>query len=197
MFTGIIESLGIIEEVEQENTNLNITLQAGLTSELKIDQSLAHNGICLTVVAITNNTYTVTAIQETINKTTIGNWKKGDIINLERAMKLDQRLDGHIVQGHVDQVAQCIVNQETDGSWLFTFQYDASLNNLTIEKGSITINGVSLTVVDSKKDQFSVAIIPYTFENTNFKMIKKGSFVNLEFDVIGKYVAKLYQNKKE
>ena len=197
MFTGIIESLGIIEEVEQENTNLNITLQAGLTSELKIDQSLAHNGICLTVVAITNNTYTVTAIQETINKTTIGNWKKGDIINLERAMKIDQRLDGHIVQGHVDQVAQCIVNQETDGSWLFTFQYDASLNNLTIEKGSITINGVSLTVVDSKKDQFSVAIIPYTFENTNFKMIKKGSFVNLEFDVIGKYVAKLYQNKKE
>lgn len=197
MFTGIIESLGIIEEVEQENTNLNITLQAGLTSELKIDQSLAHNGICLTVVAITNNTYTVTAIQETINKTTIGNWKKGDIINLERAMKLDQRLDGHIVQGHVDQVAQCIVNQETDGSWLFTFQYDASLHNLTIEKGSITINGVSLTVVDSKKDQFSVAIIPYTFENTNFKMIKKGSFVNLEFDVIGKYVAKLYQNKKE
>ncbi len=197
MFTGIIESLGIIEEVEQENTNLNITLQAGLTSELKIDQSLAHNGICLTVVAITNNTYTVTAIQETINKTTIGSWKKGDVINLERAMKLDQRLDGHIVQGHVDQIGQCIVNEETDGSWLFTFQYDASLNNITIEKGSITINGVSLTVVDSKKDQFSVAIIPYTFENTNFKMIKKGSFVNLEFDVIGKYVAKLYQNKKE
>ena len=197
MFTGIIESLGIIEEIEQENTNLNITLHAELTSELKIDQSLAHNGICLTVVGISNSTYTVTAIQETINKTTIGTWKKGDVINVERAMKLDQRLDGHIVQGHVEQIGQCIVEQETNGSWLFTFQYDASLNNVTIEKGSITINGVSLTVVDSKKDQFSVAIIPYTFENTNFKSIKKGSFVNLEFDVIWKYVAKLYQNKKE
>jgi riboflavin synthase len=197
MFTGIIESLGIIEEIEKESSNLNITVHANITSELKIDQSLAHNGICLTIVSISDDCYTVTAIQETINKTTIGQWKKGDVVNLERAMKLEQRLDGHIVQGHVDQIGQCIENKETDGSWLFTFQYDASLNNLTIEKGSITINGVSLTVVDSKKNQFSVAIIPYTFENTNFKTIQKNSFVNLEFDVIGKYVAKLFQNKKE
>jgi len=197
MFTGIIESLGIIEEIEKENDNLNITLYTKIASELKIDQSLAHNGICLTVVAISNNFYTVTAIQETINKTAIGQWKKGDVVNLERAMKLNQRLDGHIVQGHVDQIGQCIVDKETNGSWLFTFQYDESLNNLTIEKGSITINGVSLTVVDSKINQFSVAIIPYTYENTNFKTIKTGSFVNLEFDMIGKYVAKLYLNKKE
>ncbi|MBN8641062.1 MAG: riboflavin synthase [Flavobacteriales bacterium] len=191
MFTGIIESLGIIEEIEKENDNLNITLFSKITDELKIDQSLAHNGICLTVVKINNDFYTVTAIKETIDKTTIGSWKKGDLINLERAMKLGDRLDGHIVQGHVDQIGICKEVKETNGSWLFTFQYDKSLNNITIEKGSITINGVSLTVVNSKSDEFSVAIIPYTFENTNFKSITKDTIINLEFDVIGKYVAKL------
>jgi len=191
MFTGIIESLGIIEEIEKENDNLNITLFSKITDELKIDQSLAHNGICLTVVKINNDFYTVTAIKETIDKTTIGNWKKGDLINLERAMKLGDRLDGHIVQGHVDQIGICKEVKETNGSWLFTFQYDKSLDNITIEKGSITINGVSLTVVNSKLDEFSVAIIPYTFENTNFKSITKDTIINLEFDVIGKYVAKL------
>jgi riboflavin synthase len=192
MFTGIIESLGIIEEIEKENGNLNITLFSEITSELKIDQSIAHNGICLTVVKIDHNLYTVTAIKETIDKTSIGNWKKGDLINLERAMKLGDRLDGHIVQGHVDQIGFCKEAKETNGSWLFTFQYDKTLNNITIEKGSITINGVSLTVVNSKADEFSVAIIPYTFENTNFKSISKDTIVNLEFDVIGKYVAKLH-----
>jgi len=191
MFTGIIESLGIIEEIEKENDNLNITLFSKITDELKIDQSLAHNGICLTVVKINNDFYTVTAIKETIDKTTIGSWKKGDLINLERAMKLGDRLDGHIVQGHVDQIGICKEVKETNGSWLFTFQYDKSLDNITIEKGSITINGVSLTVVNSKLDEFSVAIIPYTFENTNFKSITKDTIINLEFDVIGKYVAKL------
>lgn len=197
MFTGIIESLGIIEEVEKENDNLNITVFSNITSELKIDQSVSHNGICLTVVKIENNLYTVTAIKETIDKTNIGHWKKGDLINLERAMKLGDRLDGHIVQGHVDQVGFCKEVQEANGSWVFTFQYNKVLNNLTIEKGSITINGVSLTVVNSKSDEFSVAIIPYTFEHTNFKNIQKDTIVNLEFDVIGKYVAKLHGNKKE
>lgn len=192
MFTGIIESLGIIEEIEKDNDNLNITLFSEITSELKIDQSVSHNGICLTVVKIDNNLYTVTAIKETIEKTSIGNWKKGDLINLERAMKLGDRLDGHIVQGHVDQIGICKESKETNGSWSFTFQYDASLNNITIEKGSITVNGVSLTVVNSKSDEFSVAIIPYTFEHTNFKSISKDTIVNLEFDVIGKYVAKLH-----
>lgn len=191
MFTGIIESLGIIEEIEKENDNLNITLFSKITTELKIDQSVAHNGICLTVVKIDNDLYTVTAIKETIDKTSISKWRKGDLINLERAMKLGDRLDGHIVQGHVDQIGICKEVKETSGSWLFTFQYDKSLNNITIEKGSITINGVSLTVVNSKSDEFSVAIIPYTFENTNFKSITKDTIVNLEFDVIGKYVAKL------
>lgn len=192
MFTGIIESLGIIEEIEKENGNLNITLFSEITSELKIDQSVAHNGICLTVVKIDRDFYTVTAIKETIDKTAIGNWKKGDTINLERAMKLGDRLDGHIVQGHVDQIGVCKEVKETNGSWSFTFHYDKSLNNITIEKGSITINGVSLTVVNSKSDEFSVAIIPYTFEHTNFKNISKDTIVNLEFDVIGKYVAKLH-----
>lgn len=197
MFTGIIESLGIIEQIEKENENLHITVRSSVTSELKIDQSVAHNGICLTVIKIDDDLYTVTAIQETIVKTNIGTWKQGDLVNLERAMKLGDRLDGHIVQGHVDQIGQCKEVRETNGSWAYTFTYDASLNNLTIEKGSITINGVSLTVVNSKKNEFSVAIIPYTFEHTNFKTIREGSIVNLEFDVIGKYVAKLQANKKE
>lgn len=192
MFTGIIETLGIIKDIQKEDENLHITVSSSIINELKIDQSVAHNGVCLTVVAIENDTYVVTAIQETINKTNVGNWKINDIVNLERAMKLGDRLDGHIVQGHVDQTGICKSVEETDGSWRFTFEYDASLNNITIEKGSITVNGVSLTVVDSKTNEFSVAIIPYTYEHTNFKTFQVGSKINLEFDVIGKYVAKLH-----
>lgn len=195
MFTGIIETLGIIKKITKDKENLHITLQSEITNELKIDQSVAHNGICLTVVAIDEKLYTVTAIQETILKTNIGNWNVEDIVNLERAMKLGDRLDGHLVQGHVDQTAICINVLEQDGSWKFTFEYDKNLGNLTIEKGSITVNGVSLTVVDSSVNSFSVAIIPYTFENTNFKNIKKETIVNLEFDVIGKYIKKLQEDK--
>jgi riboflavin synthase len=191
MFTGIIETLGIVKDIVKEEENLHLTIASSITNELKIDQSVAHNGVCLTVVGIENNNYTVTAIKETIDKTNVGDWKTDDIVNLERAMKLGDRLDGHIVQGHVDQIGICKSVEETDGSWKFTFEYDATLNNITIEKGSITVNGVSLTVVDSKINEFSVAIIPYTFEHTNFKSFKVGTKINLEFDVIGKYVAKL------
>ena len=191
MFTGIIETLGHVTNLKYELDNLHITIKSTFTNELKIDQSVAHNGVCLTVVEIDSDCYTVTAIKETLDKTTIGNLKISDAVNLERAMKLGDRLDGHIVQGHVDQTAKCIAIKETQGSWFFTFKYDASLNNITIEKGSVTINGVSLTVVNSKRDEFSVAIIPYTYENTNFKTFKIGSIVNLEFDVIGKYVSRL------
>ena len=195
MFTGIIETLGTIQELKKEKDNIHITIDAAITTELKIDQSVAHNGICLTVVAIKDNSYTVTAIDETIKKTNLGEWEEGDLVNLERAMKLGDRLDGHIVQGHVDQTGTCIVIQETNGSWLYTFEYDDKLNNITIEKGSITVNGVSLTVVNSQKNQFSVAIIPYTHEHTNFKDFKAGSKINLEFDVIGKYVSRLNELK--
>ncbi len=195
MFTGIIETLGIIQEIKKENSNVHITINSSITSELKVDQSVAHNGICLTVVAIKDTFYTVTAIDETIRKTNLATWKVGDSVNLERAMKLGDRLDGHIVQGHVDQTGTCIVAEETNGSWLYTFEYDQGLNNITIEKGSITVNGVSLTVVNSKKNQFSVAIIPYTYEHTNFKSFEVGTKVNLEFDVIGKYVSRLYDTK--
>lgn len=191
MFTGIIEELGEITELNQNGENLNITVKAKMTSELKIDQSVAHNGVCLTVVDLKGNTYTVTAIGETLQKTNLGHLKVGDKVNLERGMKLGARLDGHIVQGHVDQTAVCTKVSENNGSWEFTFEYDPSFENITIEKGSITINGVSLTVVNSKKNQFSVAIIPYTFENTTFKYLKEGMTVNLEFDVIGKYVKRL------
>jgi riboflavin synthase len=191
MFTGIIETLGIVKDIVKEEENLHLTITSSITNELKIDQSVAHNGVCLTVVGIENDNYTVTAIKETIDKTNVGDWKIDDIVNLERAMKLGDRLDGHIVQGHVDQVGFCKSVEETDGSWKFTFEYDTALNNITIEKGSITVNGVSLTVVDSKINEFSVAIIPYTFEHTNFKSFKVGTKINLEFDVIGKYVAKL------
>jgi len=195
MFTGIIETLGIVQEIKKDKDNVHITIASSITDELQIDQSVAHNGICMTVVAITKNLYTVTAIGETIKKTNISHWQIGDSVNLERAMKLGDRLDGHIVQGHVDQIGNCIVAKETNGSWYYTFEYDQSLQNITIEKGSITVNGVSLTVVDSRKNEFSVAIIPYTFENTNFKNFKVGTKVNLEFDVIGKYVSRLYANK--
>ena len=192
MFTGIIETLGIIKVIRKENENLHISIVSSITNELKIDQSVAHNGICLTVIAIENDTYTVTAIQETILKTNLGEWKINDIVNLERAMKLGDRLDGHIVQGHVDQIGICKSIAETEGSWSYTFDYEPAFKNITIEKGSITVNGVSLTVVNSKNTEFSVAIIPYTYNNTNFKNFKIGTKINLEFDVIGKYVAKLH-----
>lgn len=192
MFTGIIETLGTIKGIEKEKDNVHLTILSDVTKELKIDQSLAHNGVCLTVVAISDEEYTVTAIKETIEKTNIGDWTTGDLINLERAMKLGDRLDGHIVQGHVDQVGICKFIEEVNGSWCFTFEYDNKFDNVTIEKGSITINGVSLTVVNSKEKEFSVAIIPYTYEHTNFKTFKIGTKVNLEFDVIGKYIAKLH-----
>lgn len=195
MFTGIIETIGRIEDIVQENENLHFFVSSAISDELKIDQSVAHNGICLTVVDINNNIYKVTAIKETIDKTTIGSWNKGDLVNLERAMKLGDRLDGHIVQGHVDQTGICKSIIDANGGKYFTFEYDSINQNITIEKGSITVNGVSLTVVDSKDNQFSVAIIPYTFDNTNFKTIKVGTKVNLEFDVIGKYVSKLYSTK--
>ncbi len=192
MFTGIIETLGIIKDLKKDNDNLNITISSSITPELKIDQSVSHNGVCLTVVAINNDEYTVTAIRETIEKTNLADWKIGDLINLERGMKLGERLDGHIVQGHVDQTGICKSVEEAGGSWYFTFEYNSTLNNITIEKGSITVNGVSLTVVNSKATKFSVAIIPYTFEHTNFKNVKVGTIVNLEFDVVGKYVARLH-----
>lgn len=195
MFTGIIETVGIVQRVTKEQENLHITVQSNITNELKIDQSVAHNGVCLTVVNIVNDMYTVTAIKETLDKTNIGDLKIGDEVNLERAMKLGARLDGHIVQGHVDRVGVCKGIKDESGSTVFTFSYDYEDGNITIEKGSITVNGVSLTVVNSKKDEFSVAIIPYTLAHTTFKNFKVGSRINLEFDVIGKYVARLTQLK--
>ena len=195
MFTGIIETLGRVEKIEKDRKNINFTIQTNITHELKIDQSVAHNGVCLTVVAISGKNYVVTAIKETLDKTNLGLLSETDLVNIERAMKLGDRLDGHIVQGHVDQTAVCTEISENDGSWIFTFVYDANANNITIEKGSVTVNGVSLTVVDSKKNQFSVAIIPYTYTHTGFSKFKKGTVVNLEFDVIGKYVARLHQLK--
>ena len=193
MFTGIIESLGVVKNIVQEGDNFHITIESDFTSELKIDQSVAHNGVCLTTVNINGNEYTVTAIKETLDKSNFRHLKIGDFLNLERAMVLGARLDGHIVQGHVDQTAVCTNVLEEKGSWVFSFEYDNSLNNITIEKGSITINGTSLTVVNSKKNSFSVAIIPYTYQFTNFHTFKKGTVINLEFDVIGKYVARLLE----
>ncbi|WP_282053864.1 riboflavin synthase [Maribacter luteus] len=194
MFTGIIESLGEVQQLEKEGGNLHISINSAITPELKIDQSIAHNGVCLTVVAINGPIYTVTAIEETLLKSGLGELKVGDKVNLERAMVLGARLDGHIVQGHVDQTGKCTAISEKDGSWFFTFEYDPKYNNVTIEKGSISIDGVSLTVVDSKANGFSVAIIPYTYENTRFNTYEVGSTVNLEFDVIGKYVARMTQH---
>ena len=191
MFTGIIEAFGTVKSLEKESTNLHITLESDLAKTLKIDQSVAHNGVCLTVIACDQKTYRVTAIEETLLKSNIGTLQINDLINLERAMKLGDRLDGHMVQGHVDQIATCIQVQNNKGSWLYTFSYNSKKGNITIEKGSITVNGVSLTVVDSQKDHFSVAIIPYTYENTNFHTFAPDKIVNLEFDLIGKYIAKL------
>lgn len=195
MFTGIIEDLGKIIHLKRDQDNLQITIKCGFCSELKIDQSVAHNGVCLTVTNVKGDEYTITAIKETLNKTNLAFLKIGDEINLERAMKLGDRLDGHIVQGHVDQVGICKSILKENGSWVFNFDYDPVKNNMTIEKGSITVNGVSLTVVDSKNNSFSVAIIPYTFDHTNFNSIKVGDMVNLEFDVLGKYIQKLYESR--
>jgi riboflavin synthase len=193
MFTGIIESMGEIISLTNEGSNVHIEVKSTIAGELKIDQSLAHNGVCLTVVGINDNNYVVTAIKETLDKSNIGGLKIGNLVNLERSMKLEERLDGHIVQGHVDQTAICINIVEEKGSTYYTFQYEDLYDNITIEKGSVTVNGVSLTVVGSKENEFSVAIIPYTIENTNFKEFKKGTKVNLEFDVVGKYIKRLTQ----
>lgn len=192
MFTGIIETLGTITNITKEQDNIHITVRSNFTNELKIDQSVAHNGVCLTVVAIENDTYTVTAIKETLSKTNMGSLSVNDLVNLERAMKLGDRLDGHIVQGHIDQIARCINRKQENGSIIFTFTYEeTSTKNITIEKGSITVNGVSFTVIHAKQNEFSIAVIPYTIENTTFKYLKLKDCVNLEFDVIGKYVRRL------
>jgi len=190
MFTGIIENIALVKEIKKDGDNLIFTFESDLTSELKIDQSISHNGICLTLVDIIDNTYSVVAIKETVLKSSIKNWKVGEKVNLERAMKIGNRLDGHIVQGHVDQVGVCEKISEELGSWYFTFKYEKS-DNITIEKGSIAINGISLTVVDSQTNKFSVAIIPYTYNHTNFKNLNIGDTVNLEFDIVGKYISKL------
>ena len=192
MFTGIIESFGKVVDLEKDQKNLHLRLESSLTQELKVDQSLAHNGVCLTVVKIEGDQYTVTAIQETLEKSNLNKIKKDDLINLERAIIMNSRLDGHIVQGHVDQVGICRGVAFRDGSWFFDFEYDHNKKNITIEKGSICVNGVSLTVVNSGLERFSVAIIPYTYEHTNFHLLQKGDTVNLEFDMIGKYISKLY-----
>ena len=193
MFTGIIEGIGKVVSLENERKNLNITIESHLANDLKIDQSLAHNGVCLTVVDIYKNTYKVTAIEETLQKSNLGTLKLGDQINLERAMKISDRLDGHIVQGHVDQVGTCKSLETKSGSWIFKFDYELENGNITIEKGSITVNGVSLTVINSGLNFFSVAIIPYTYENTNFHLLNLEDKVNLEFDILGKYIGKLHR----
>lgn len=193
MFTGIVEEIGEVMRLERENANLHLYIRSSFANELKIDQSVAHNGVCLTVVAIEGDTYKVTAIAETLAKTHLGSLKVGDAVNLERGMLLNTRLDGHIVQGHIDQTATCVRIQEEAGSTRFSFEYDASSGNVVIEKGSITVNGVSLTVVDAAIDGFGVAVIPYTLAHTNLHLLKVGSVVNVEFDVIGKYVARLLQ----
>ena len=193
MFTGIIEQLGHITKVVKEAENVHFTVKADFTNELKVDQSVAHNGTCLTVVEINGSEYVVTAIKETLDKTNLGTWEVGMKVNLERCMQMNGRLDGHIVQGHVDTTATCISIENQEGSWKFTFKYETE--QVTVEKGSITVNGVSLTVVDSKPNQFSVCIIPFTYEHTNFHQLEVGSKINLEFDIIGKYVAKLMAAK--
>lgn len=191
MFTGIIENLGEILAIKHEQSNIHFKVKASFLKSLKIDQSIAHNGVCLTVTAKETDGYWVTAIQETLNKTNLGAWQVGTQVNLERCLQANGRLDGHIVQGHVDQIGICTQVKEMQGSWEYHFEFDSNLGNLTISKGSICVNGVSLTVVESHKNSFSVAIIPYTYEHTNFHLLKGGDQVNLEFDVIGKYVSKI------
>jgi len=191
LFTGIIETLGKVTHLAKEQENLHITVASCISKELKIDQSVAHNGVCLTVVKCDQESHTVTAIYETLQKTNLGSLSLGSLINLERCMQMNGRLDGHIVQGHVDQTARCIAVEEQEGSWLYTFSYQEAFGNVTVEKGSVCVNGISLTVVNSIAGQFSVAIIPYTYEHTNLQQVKEGSVVNIEFDIIGKYVARL------
>lgn len=198
MFTGIIKELGVVKKIEKEGSNIHLTIEAEMTKELKIDESVAHNGVCLTVVAIDNNQYTVTAIEETMLKTNLGAWVVGTEVNLERAMIMNARLDGHIIQGHVDKTGTCTEIKEVDGSWYFTFKYEETEEHLLVDKGSVCVNGTSLTVVDPKPNHFSVAIIPYTYEETVFRNMKIGDAVNLEFDILGKYIAKyakLYAGK--
>ncbi|MGV3632100.1 MAG: riboflavin synthase [Bacteroidota bacterium] len=190
MFTGIIETLGTVTAIEHEQGNIHFRIRSGFTQELKIDQSVAHNGVCLTVVNIEQDEYVVTAIRETLDKTNLGKWQTGSKVNLERCMLMNGRLDGHIVQGHVDTTAECTDIEDQNGSWKYTFAYDSDF--VTVEKGSVTVNGVSLTVVDSGEKNFAVCIIPYTYEHTNFHTLRAGDTVNLEFDIVGKYVAKLY-----
>ena len=191
MFTGIIETLGVVKNIQHEQSNIHFQIESSISNELKIDQSVSHNGVCLTVVEVNANTHVVTAIDETLQKTNLGRLQVGDVVNLERCTQANGRFDGHIVQGHVDQTAVCIAREDQNGSWLFTFQYDPASNNITVEKGSITVNGISLTVVNSQIDQFSVAIIPYTIEHTNLQHVDIGTTVNLEFDIVGKYVSKI------
>ncbi|MCA1744800.1 MAG: riboflavin synthase [Bacteroidales bacterium] len=201
MFSGIVEEAATVVGLKRDKGNLHLTLKCSFTNELKIDQSVSHNGVCLTVVNTEGDIYTVTAIQETLDKSNLGLLKEGDRVNLERSMLMNGRLDGHIVQGHVDQTAECLEVKESDGSWYFTFKYDinkamAAQGYMTVEKGSVCINGVSLTVVNSRDDRFSVAIIPYTYEFTNFHQIKAGTIVNLEFDILGKYISRLMALKE-
>lgn len=196
MFTGIVEEAATVVALEKEQENLHLTLECSFVNELKIDQSISHNGVCLTVVKTTDKTYTVTAIQETLLKSNLGKLKVGDKVNLERSAKLDGRLDGHIVQGHVDQTATCTKVEEAEGSWYFTFEYEPTQDDyVTVEKGSVSVNGVSLTVVNSKEKSFQVAIIPFTYDFTNFHQIKPGTTVNLEFDIIGKYIARIIKQQ--
>ena len=193
MFSGIVETTARVAAIREEGGNRHFTLECPFTDELKIDQSIAHNGVCLTVVSIEGDRYTTTAIRETLLKSNLGGLRVGDPVNLERSMRPDALLDGHIVQGHVDQTARCTAIDEADGSWYFAFEYDPSQGNVTVEKGSVAVNGVSLTVVDSREGAFRVAIIPYTSEHTNFHALKVGSTVNLEFDIVGKYIARLME----
>ncbi|MFI3269085.1 MAG: riboflavin synthase [Rikenellaceae bacterium] len=198
MFSGIVESIAQVKKIRQYQENKDFTMESSISSELKIDQSVAHNGVCLTVVAIEGNTYTVTAMRETLEKSNLGLWAEGDEVNLERSMRPEALLDGHIVQGHVDLTALCTKREDADGSWNFTFEYDAEkASSCTVEKGSVTVNGVSLTVCDSTENSFRVSIIPYTYDNTNFHNIEVGSVVNIEFDIIGKYIARLMENYKK
>lgn len=197
MFTGIIEALGKVSAIEQEGTNRTFEIESPIATELKIDQSVSHNGVCLTVIAVEDQKYKVTAIDETLKKTNLGDWKVGSLVNLERCMPANGRFDGHIVQGHVDEAAVCTGRQEQGGSWLFNFEYKAESQNITVEKGSVTINGVSLTCFNSGENNFMVAIIPYTFEHTNFRNLQAGDLVNLEFDIIGKYVQEIMKNRQE
>ncbi|MEA2042524.1 MAG: riboflavin synthase [Bacteroidota bacterium] len=197
MFSGIVEKTGTVKAIEKEGENVNFIFTCDFVKELKVDQSLSHNGVCLTVTNVTDDTYTVTAVKETLIKSNLGLLKEGDEVNLERSMKPDSLLDGHIVQGHVDTTAQCTKVEEADGSWYFTFEYDADKNDVTVEKGSVSVNGVSLTVVNSKDNSFQVAIIPFTYDLTNFHAIKEGTVVNLEFDIIGKYITKIVRQYME